>query len=188
MSTATKPLYVSPEEYLYYENDRNDNAEKCEYANGVVYMMAGASRSHNRVSGAFFAQLFNHLAGSPCQVFQGDMKVAIQALHDTRFYYPDVQVTCEEETNSHYNTSPCLIVEVLSNSTARTDRNEKLSGYRLIPALQEYVLCAQDSPLVEIHRRRTEWQRESFTGGQTFRLESVGLSINVDELYAFLAQ
>jgi Uma2 family endonuclease len=188
MNTATKPTYVSPEEYLYYENDRDDSAEKCEYANGLVYMMAGASRNHNRISGNVFAKLHNHLAGSPCQVFQGDMKVGIQTLNDTRFYYPDVQVTCEEETNNHYNTAPCLIVEVLSNSTARTDRNEKLSGYRLIPALQEYVLCAQDSPLVEIHRRRTEWRRESFIGGQTLQLESVGLEISVDELYAFLQQ
>ncbi len=188
MSAAAKPIYISPEEYLYHENDRDDNAEKCEYANGLVYMMAGASRNHNRVAGTLFNALFNHLAGSKCQVFQGDMKVAIQTHSDTRFYYPDVQVTCEEESNSHYNTSPCLIIEVLSNSTARTDRNEKLSGYRLIPALQEYVLCTQDAPLVEIHRRQNDWQRESFVSGQSFRLESVGLETSVDDLYSFLQQ
>lgn len=39
MSAVTKPIYISPEEYLHHENDRDDNAEKCEYANGLVYMV-----------------------------------------------------------------------------------------------------------------------------------------------------
>ena len=186
MGVLPKTVFTSPEEYLFYENDRTDHAEKCEYINGQVYMMAGASRNHNRVAGTMFAYLFNHLKGSRCQVFQSDMKVAIQTLNDTRFYYPDVQVTCEEETDNHYNTAPCLIIEVLSNSTARTDRNEKLTGYRLLPSLQEYVLCAQDSPLVEIYRHRTDWALEYFTAGQTFQLESVELFINVSDLYDFL--
>ncbi|HPQ97297.1 MAG: Uma2 family endonuclease [Thiothrix sp.] len=186
MNALPKSTYVSPEEYLLYENDRDDNGEKCEYLNGQVYMMAGASRNHNRVSMNFAALLFNHLKGNPCQVFQSDMKVAIQTPNDTRFYYPDVQVTCEPESNSHYNTAPCLIVEVLSNSTARTDRNEKLSGYRLLPSVQEYVLCLQDATLVEIYRRRTDWVPEYFTAGQTVRLESIGLDVVVDDLYDFL--
>ena len=186
MGALPKSLYVSPAEYLFYENDRADHAEKCEYINGQVYMMAGASRNHNRVCMNIATSLFNHLKGSRCQVFQSDMKVAIQTLNDTRFYYPDVQVTCEEETDNHYNTAPCLIIEVLSNSTARTDRNEKLTGYRLLPSLQEYVLCAQDSPFVEIYRRRTDWALEYFTTGQSFQLESVELSISVSDLYDFL--
>lgn len=186
MGALPKTLFVSPEEYLFYENDRADHGEKCEYLNGQIYMMAGASRNHNRISMNMATALSNHLKGSRCQVFQSDMKVAIQTIHDTRFYYPDVQVTCEEETNDHYNTAPCLIVEVLSNSTARADRNEKLTGYRLLPSLQEYVLCAQDIPFVEIYRRRTDWVREHFTSGQTLQLESVDLSIAVDDLYDFL--
>ena len=121
MGALPKTVFTSPEEYLFYENDRADHAEKCEYINGQVYTMAGASRNHNRICMNIATSLFNHLKGSRCQVFQSDMKVAIQTLNDTRFYYPDVQVTCEEETDNHYNTAPCLIIEVLSNSTARTD-------------------------------------------------------------------
>lgn len=114
------------------------------------------------------------------------MKVGIQTIGDTRYYYPDVQVTCEEETEGHFNTSPCLIVEVLSGSTARKDRTEKLTGYRLLPTLQEYVLCSQDTPIVEVYRRRAEWQVERYLSGQNFLLESVGLEVAVDGLYRFL--
>jgi Uma2 family endonuclease len=185
MGALAKSTYISPDEYLLRENDRPDDI-KHEYVNGQIYAMAGASRGHNLVTMAFSALLFNHLRGSGWLVFQSDMKVRIQTLDGTRFYYPDVQVAREEETESHFNTSPCLILEVLSGSSALKDRSEKLSAYRLIPALQEYVLCSQDSPHVEIYRRSTEWKMEHYTTAQTFQLESVKLEVAVDDLYAFL--
>ncbi|HPE59896.1 MAG TPA: Uma2 family endonuclease [Thiolinea sp.] len=185
MSVLPKTGYISPEAYLLGENDRADGI-KYEYVNGVVYAMAGASRAHNIVTGEFFALLRNHLKGSHCRAYTSDMKVGIRSLREDHFYYPDVQVSCADEQDRYYNSSPCLIVEVLSDSTARIDRYEKLIAYRLLPALQEYVLCSQSSPAVEIYRRRTEWQTEYFVSGQTFQLESVGLEIVVDELYEFL--
>lgn len=185
MNTAPKTKYISPEDYLLGENDRADG-QKYEYVNGQIYAMAGASRGHNRVSGSFFLALSLHLRNSRCEVFQSDMRVGVETLGDTRYYYPDVQVTCEEETATYYNTSPCLIVEVLSESTAQKDRTEKLAGYRLIAALQEYVLCSQEAPYIELYRRRIEWGKEIYTEGQTLTLESVGLEMAVNDLYGFL--
>ena len=185
MSTVTKTDYLSPEAYLLGENDRVDGV-KYEYVNGRVYAMAGASRAHNIVAGEFFLSLGNHLKGSRCRAYQSDMKVGIRSLREEHFYYPDVQVSGADEKNNYYNTSPCLIVEVLSDSTARIDRYEKLVAYRLLPSLQEYVLCAQHTPLVEIYRRRNEWEAEYFVAGQRFLLESVNLAMAVDELYEFL--
>lgn len=185
MGALPKSSCVSPEEYLLGENDRPDG-QKYEYVNGQIYAMAGASRGHNLLAGNFFLALALHLRGSRCQVFQSDMRVEIQTFNDTRYYYPDVQVTCEDETASHFNQSPCLVIEVLSGSTARKDRTEKLVGYRMIPTLQEYVLCSQDTPYVEIYRRSNEWLKESYTEGKTFTLVSVGLEMAVDDLYTFL--
>ena len=112
------------------------------------------------------------------------MKVKIQSGNDVRFYYPDVQVTCEEEIDRYYNEHPCLIMEVLSDSTQRIDRTEKRLAYQMLERLQEYVLLSQDSPYLEIYRRRTEWQRESFAGTESVTLESVDLTFQVEELYA----
>lgn len=160
---------------------------KHEYVNGQVYAIVGVSRLHNRISMRLATRLYNHLEGSPCQVFQADMKVAVQTRGNTHFYYPDVQVSCEEETASHYNSAPCLIIEVLSASTTKRDRTEKLAAYRLIPALQKYLLCSQDSPHLEVYRKRSDWGRESFGPGQLLRLESIDLDIAVDDIYALLA-
>lgn len=173
---------VTPEAYLLMENDNNIGIRH-EYVNGLVYAMTGASRNHNRVSGRLYVRLSQHLQGASCEPFQSDMKVKIQRGDDVRFYYPDVQVTCEEETDRYYNEHPCLVVEVLSDSTQRVDRTEKRLAYQMIERLQEYVLLSQDSPFLEIYRRRTEWRRESFVGSDSVTLESVDLTFRVEELY-----
>lgn len=185
MNALPKPLYLSPEQYLLDEND-NPGGIRREYVNGQTYAMAGASRGHNRIAGRLFLRLSIHLENSGCEVFQSNMKVRLQSMGDTRFYYPDIQVSCEEESDAYYNTSPCLIVEVLSESTACRDRHEKLLAYQSIPSLQEYVLCSQDTPHLEVYRSRTGWQRERFNDGQCLLLESVNLEISVDDLYYFL--
>lgn len=163
MSALANIHYTTPEVYLLGENERTDGT-KYEYVNGQIYAMAGASRNHNRISRYLTTMIDIHLRGSRCEVFQGDMKIGIQSINEQHFYYPDVHVTCEEENNRYFNTSPCLIIEVLSESTARIDRYEKLVAYKLIPTLQEYLLCAQDSPLVEIYRKRNEWRARILLG------------------------
>lgn len=184
----TNPAFVlpdpvfTPEAYLLWEND-NNTGSRHEYVNGLIYAMTGASRNHNRVGGRLYARLLQHLQGTPCEPFQSDMKVKIQSGNDVRFYYPDVQVTCEEEIDRYYNEHPRLIMEVLSDSTQRIDRTEKRLAYQMLERLQEYVLLSQDSPYLEIYRRRTEWQRESFAGTESVTLESVDLTFRVEELY-----
>jgi len=175
------PIFT-PESYLLMEND-NKNGSRHEYVNGLIYAMTGASRDHNRVIRRLMTRLDQHLHGTPCEPFQSDMKVKIQRGNDVRFYYPDVQVTCEEEIDRYYNEHPCLIVEVLSDSTQRIDRTEKRLAYQMLERLQEYVLLSQDSPYLEIYRRRTEWQRECFAGIESVTLESVSLTFLVEELY-----
>lgn len=174
---------LTPEAYLLMEND-NNTGTRHEFVNGLVYAMTGASRDHNRISGRLFVRLSQHLQGTRCEPFQSDMKVKIKRGDDVRFYYPDVQVVCEEESDRYYNEHPCLIVEVLSDSTQRTDRTEKLMAYQTIECLQEYVLLSQDSPYLEIYRRRSDWQRESFSEKQSVNLESIDLTLVVEELYA----
>lgn len=173
---------LTPEAYLLMEND-NLTGLRHEFVNGLVYAMAGASRDHNRVTRHLRTRLDLHLQGSRCEVFQSDMKVKVKRGNDTRFYYADLQVTCQEETDRYYNEHPCLIVEVLSDSTQRVDRTEKLLAYQWLESLQEYVLLSQESPYLEIYRRRTDWQRECFSGEQEVTLESVELCFKVQELF-----
>lgn len=113
------------------------------------------------------------------------MKVAGKKEGKHFAYYPDIMVSCEENSgdNPYIRDNPCLIVEVLSPSTQRTDLKEKFDNYTIIPSLIEYVVVSQDTPYVRLFRRRTHWQAESYFADDTFALESVGIEITVKQIY-----
>ncbi|MCK5190387.1 MAG: Uma2 family endonuclease [Methylococcales bacterium] len=157
---------------------------KHEYINGDIYAMAGAKRVHNLVSMNLSAALYNHLQGSPCRVFASDMKVGIQTDTEDYFYYPDLHVSCEQAGNTHFNSQPKLIIEILSDSTERKDRAEKFHNYRKLNSLEDYVLVAQDCQRVEIYSRSQAWDLALFTQeGDVLRFESVGLNLALVDIY-----
>jgi Uma2 family endonuclease len=71
---------------------------------------------------------------------------------------------------------------VLSDSTERIDRREKLLAYTRIDSLQEYLLVSQERPEVEIHRRRDDWRGTIHTEGSII-LEFVGIEIPLEQVY-----
>jgi Uma2 family endonuclease len=171
---------ISTREYLAREET---SQVRHEFVNGVIYAMVGASQPHNLVAGNLFAAIHGHLPDR-CTVFTSDMKLRIAVDRAEYFYYPDLMVCCGPiDPSLHYRDDPILLCEVLSQSTERTDRVEKFDAYRTIPALEEYVLIAQDAPRVEIFRRRTDWSRETFATGDTFRFECVDFSMGLEALY-----
>lgn len=157
-----------------------------EYLAGEVYAMSGASAQHNLICINLVSALHRHLAGSPCRVFMSDLKVRLKVLDDTYFYYPDVMVACRPTDNaSHYREQPCVLVEVMSVSTERTDRREKLLAYREIPALEEYVLIAQDKPEVIVYRRADHWASERPAADGNLNLPCLKFSLPLAALYAY---
>ena len=180
MSNTAEQLKISIDDYL--EGELISDI-KHEYINGEVFAMAGARRAHNVISMTLANLLYNHLRGTPCQVFNSDMKVGVLTATDDIFYYPDVQVSCEKNGNDHYNAEPKLIIEVLSDSTERKDRVEKFYTYRKLASLEEYVLVAQDSLRIEIYRRRNGWDLELLGENDSFQFESVELNLTVADVY-----
>ncbi len=180
MSLPRKQFRLSVAEYLAGERD---GAVRHEYVDGQAYAMAGASARHNRIAGNIFVRLNEHLDGADCEPFISDMKINVAP---ELFYYPDVVVTCDAPGgDAYFRTEPRLIVEVLSPTTERTDRHEKMAAYRSCPSVQEYVLVSQERMLIEVHRRRgDEWQVEILTGAEERCVsESVGLTLGVGDVY-----
>ena len=174
-------FYTSVAEYLAREKD---NPVRHEYVDGQVYAMAGASDRHNRLALNLASRLNDHLNGGPCEVFIADMKVIVDPLV---YYYPDVVVTCDPPGGDPYvRTQPHLIIEVVSPSTERIDRHEKLFAYRRVPSVQEYVLVLQDRIQVEVYRRQSEdeWSREIFVQPEEYvHFASVDFTLSVSDIY-----
>ncbi len=154
-----------------------------EYIGGRVYAMTGASVTHNLIAGNLFAALRTLSRGAGCQVFISDLKVRLHIAGEDIFYYPDVMLCCDPtERETHYRTHPCLIVEVLSKSTQRIDRREKLLSYTTLPSLREYLLVAQDRREILCHRRDNGWIVERITEGEV-RLDCLDAAIPLEAIY-----
>ena len=181
MGLAEKIRWISIDEYLAGEEV---SQIKHEYRDGVVYAMAGTSDRHNRIAGNIFNSLYNHLADQPCEPFIESMKVRTSP---KTFYYPDVLVACDGRgADPYYRNEPRLIVEVTSPSTEQVDRTEKLSAYKQIHSLQEYVIVSQDVIRIDIYRRLPDnrWQWDVRTElSEELHLESVGLTMTVAQIY-----
>lgn len=174
---------ISEQDYLTMEQ----NAElRHEYVDGYIYAMAGGSRSHNKVSGNIYSALHQQIKGTPCDVYMSDLKLSIP--HRRSYYYPDLMLGCSrEETDEYFLTRPCLIIEVLSKSTAAVDRREKLVAYQSIPSLREYCLVAQDDYRVERYHRLDAaglWHWTVYEKGDSVQFSCIDYQLGMDEIYA----
>jgi Uma2 family endonuclease len=108
---------------------------------------------------------------------------------DDVVYYPDVQVVCDPaDTEQMYTTSPCVVVEVLSPSTASIDLREKVLAYRRIESLQAYVIVYRDERRVMRHYRDggTWWDAE-LSGEGIVPFPCPELELTLAEIYRGLA-
>lgn len=178
--------YWTVEEYLEFEKT---SPVRHEFVDGEIYAMAGESKNHNRIAGRVFSILDQHLAGGRCEAFIENVKVKVRA---PLYYYPDVVVTCEpsdvlEDNDDYVINDPVLIVEVLSKSTARTDRIEKLQEYKSLPNLREYVIVSQDRIQVEVYRRQNageDWTKQIYSGLQSeIHFDSIGVKVSLADIY-----
>lgn len=178
--TARTIDIVSAEDYLARERA---SAHRHEYVDGAIYAMAGGSRRHNLIAVNLIAALTAHLPDR-CAAHMADTKLRIRIERAELFYYPDVMVSCvASDQTLDWLDAPLVVAEVLSPSTERVDRGEKLNAYLQIANLQEYILIEQSLPHVEVFRRANEWQREVLASGDTLQLPSIDFAIGVDALY-----
>ena len=180
MSLPSERFSLGVADYLAGERDA---PVRHEYVSGQAYAMAGASARHNRIALNIGGRLNDHLDGDECEAFVSGMKVRVAP---DLFYYPDVVVTCDPPGGDPYfRTEPRLVVEVLSPTTERTDRHEKLAAYRSCPTVQEYALVSQERMMVELHRRTgDEWRAEILTGpDEECAFASVGLTLRLGDIY-----
>ena len=181
MGLHAQVTLISHAEYL--EGELRSEV-KHEYVAGHVYAMAGTSRVHNFITGNVYTKLLAHLP-SHCSVFMESIKVKVEAAD--AFYYPDVVVGCEpKDNNQYYLTQPKIIIEVLSPSTERVDKTEKLLSYKSIDSLQEYMIIAQDKYEIMLYERidSKSWNLTILEKNDKLMLSSVDLEIVVNDIYA----
>lgn len=183
MSTAKKIGYLPAAEYLKTERL---SEIRHEYVDGDVFEMSGESRRHNIIAANCMIMIRSHLENSDCETYFEGVNLRVNA---TTYYYPDVVVTCEtdNEVDEYVVQFPRLIIEVLSPSTALTDKREKLIAYKLIDSLQEYAIVWQDEMRIELHRRQDseKWLSLFFTNpNDEITFASIDFKTTLSKIYS----
>jgi len=182
MQAAIKSDFVSVADYLAAEEASD---VRHEYLGGLVYAMAGETRTHNTITLNLAFALRQRLKGKPCQLYMSDIRVNFDLRNDEYYYYPDLVVTCgKRDTDKRFIRHPNLIIEVLSESTERVDKREKFFAYTSIESLAEYVLVAQASREITVFRRVKNWKAETIAAAKaTLTLESLGIKLPLSAIY-----
>ena len=178
---------VSIADYLRREETSD---VKHEYHDGEVLEMSGGTFNHAAVATNLTVALGVQLRWTQCRPLDSNMRVAIEGAN--RFVYSDATILCEppkfhsSDPNRTTLINPRVIFEVLSDSTEAYDRGDKFQRYQDIESLDEYLLLAQDRPVVEGFHRQPDgnWSFQTWRGIEaTARVRSVGIDLPLSDLY-----
>ena len=184
MGLPQRAAVLTEAEYLRIERAANYRSE---FYRGEMFAMAGGSPKHSRIRVNLSGSIWSRLKGHPCVAYDSDLRIRCR----TGLYtYPDASVICDElefdEEHKDTVLNPTLIVEVLSKSTEAYDRGKKFDHYRTIPSLREYVLVAQDEPMVQRFLRNDDdtWTLTAVSGlDQSLRLKSIDVELLLAEIF-----
>jgi Uma2 family endonuclease len=148
--------------------------------------MTGGTFAHAVIQRDLAIAVGGRLRGDPCQFLGSDFKIQVAEGH---IRYPDGMVVCSlvprRATVVH---DPVVVFEVLSPSTAATDRIVKAREYQATPSIQRYVMLEQDSVGATVYARAGEtWTHDILIAGSILALPEIGVELPLAELYEGIA-
>jgi Uma2 family endonuclease len=156
------------------------------YPPGSNWAMAGGTEAHDQITLNLHIEIGLHVRTlGRCRLHTSDLLLEAGA-HE---YYPDAYVTCDDamQPGRRRMQDATLVCEVRSQSTAEFDRNEKFEAYKLLPGLQEYLILDNRRPEATLYRMSGgNWLQITCTEGTDIRLESIGLVLPLNRIYAGL--
>lgn len=152
---------VSLEEYCRLEYDAKTRHE---YINGEIIPMPYTSENHGLIASNIHGALFVCLKGSENhRLYIADRMLYVPTgANEGNTYYPDLMILESEpvfkavSANMQATTNPVVVIEILSGSNADNDLVEKLTHYKTIATLKQYLIFWQTKKQVETFTRINE--------------------------------
>lgn len=148
----------------------------------TVKAMTGASDQHDRITVNAIVTLGTQLRGKPCRPKTSD--TSVRTFRGTR--RPDITVECGSPNRRDMAADePRVVIEVLSPSTMRFDRFQKLAEYQRHPAIRVILVVDSEAPQVTVWRREGErWTTDEFFGqAAIIPLPEIEANLPLTELY-----
>ena len=158
--------------------------ERYEFDGFQPVAMVGGSRNHSRICGNLLTSLGSRVRGSPCEALGPNAGVA--TIGDA-VRYPDALVTCTASAGSDRLMPGVIAVfEVLSPSSTRRDRIDKLREYRAVQSIRRYMILEYTSMALTMFARTTgdaDWTAIALTAEDMLPLPEIGCEIPIAEFY-----
>jgi Uma2 family endonuclease len=177
MSTALRqPMSVA--EFLSWEERQEP---RWEFDGVQPVAMTGGTIEHETIGGNIRIALQNRLGPGRCRVFGPTLKIEVAG----RVRYPDAFVVRTPiPPRATVIDEPVVVFEVISESTSRTDRIEKLREYGATASIQHYIILERDSIAAMVFTRQgANLIAETWTAGDTLRLSEIGVEVPMTEFY-----
>lgn len=115
----------------------------------IVVMSPRPAWNHASVAGNIYGIFFNYLDGKKCTPIMDGVDLY---LDDDNWFIPDFMVVCDPDKikSDGVHGAPDLVVEVLSPSTAKTDKTRKKEAYARA-GVREYWLVSPTEKFIEIY-------------------------------------
>ena len=147
--------------------------------------MTGGNRRDDTISGNLTLALRPRLDGSRCSGHGPNL--GIRTIHG-RIRYPDALITCTKfPDGDRIAPEPCVVFEVVSPTSVRIDRVEKIREYQAVPSILRYVIAESAAPaLLSLHRQSGSdpWMLTPLSIGDALPVPEAGIEIQVSEIYA----
>jgi Uma2 family endonuclease len=175
---------MTPEEFFEWQKRQDKNYE---LVDGIPVLplksMVGATFRHDRVTVNALLSLGSQLRGKACYPQTQDQAIRLPSQRVRR---PDLLVECGNPApDSMEADEPRIVVEVLSPSTTRYDRFQKLEEYKAHPAIQVILLIDTEAPQLTVWRRQGDsWSRAELHGlEEVVELPEIEARLPLAELY-----
>jgi Uma2 family endonuclease len=178
MSVAVRQA-MSVAEFLAWEERQK---LRWEFDGFQPVAMTGGTAAHEMIGGNVRISLRSRLGAGNGRVFGPTLKIEVAG----RIRYPDAFVVCTHPPmKATVIRDPVVVFEVLSESTSRTDRIEKVREYGATPSIQRYVILEQDAIAATVYvRKGTDLVVETLTEAGTLRLPEIDVEVPLAEFCA----
>ena len=175
---------MTPDEFFEWQKRQDRNYE---LVDGIPVLplkaMVGATERHDTITVNALGNLFAQLRRKPCRPRTQDKAIR---LPNGRVRRPDLLVECGKPApESMEADEPRVVMEVLSPSTMRYDRIQKLEEYKTHTAIQVILLIDTEAPQLTVWRRDGEgWARTELIGHDAVvDLPEIGATLPLADLY-----
>jgi Uma2 family endonuclease len=141
----------------------------------------GGTEAHELIEANLLVSLTTRLRGKPCRAYGSNLKIQVAG----SIRYPDAFIACgPANLRGTVRDDPVIVFEILSRSTARIDRVEKMREYWDAPSIRRYVLIEQEGISATSYIRQDgRWTGKVLWAGDMLDLPEAGIAVPLEDLY-----